>query len=313
MSEKINLFFESMAERLTNENDLSDITYALCKTDEDFRKFFLEYCFESPVDTDNLIREYADEGSRPDFYFIGRDNNEYLIEVKIYDRNQHFDQYNKQFPNANYAYISNYILNDGDLCDADRKALPLWKLKTWLEFYEKLSESGIREKELVAGYLSYLREVIHVREFEKMDITKISCLPIFIGNIEKVANDKGFSTYSGAKAINECYYGRFFQKESFYFWYGLYLPEESIYIGLKNHESWITSEVKDELNKNLKEISESEFSEKPFYNSDGNYGDYWFKLKNDKYNILEDESQKDKQFEILQGFLTSVMKSIGIE
>ena len=55
MSEKINLFFESMAERLTNENDLSDITYALCKTDEDFRKFFLEYCFESPVDTDNLI------------------------------------------------------------------------------------------------------------------------------------------------------------------------------------------------------------------------------------------------------------------
>ena len=86
MSEKINLFFESMAERLTNENDLSDITYALCKTDDDFRKFFLEYCFESPVYTDNLIREYADEGSRPDFYFIGRDNNEYLIEVKIYDR-----------------------------------------------------------------------------------------------------------------------------------------------------------------------------------------------------------------------------------
>ena len=99
MNERINIFFESMAERLTNENDLSDITYALCKTDNDFRKFFLEYCFEEAVDTDNLIREYADEGSRPDFYFIGRDNNEYLIEVKIYDRNQHFDQYNNQFPN----------------------------------------------------------------------------------------------------------------------------------------------------------------------------------------------------------------------
>lgn len=313
MNEKINIFFESMAERLTNENDLSDITYALCKTDEDFRKFFLEYCFESPVDTDNLIREYADEGSRPDFYFIGRDNNEYLIEVKIYDRNQHFDQYNKQFPNANYAYISNYILNDGDLCDADRKALPSWKLKTWKDFYKKLSESEIHDKELVAGYLSYLKEIIHVKEFKEMDISNIRCLPEFIENLITVANDKGFFTYSGAKAINECYYGKFFQKEIFYFWYGLYLPEASLYIGLKNHESWITSEVKDALNKNLKEISESEFSEKPFYNSDGNYGDYWFKLKNDKYNILEDESQKDKQFEILQGFLTSVMKSIGIE
>ena len=146
-----------------------------------------------------------------------------------------------------------------------------------------------------------------------MDIRKISCLPIFIGNIEKVANDKGFSKYSGAKAINECYYGSFFQKENFYFWFGLYLPEEAIFIGLKNHESWITSEVKDALNKNLEKICETEFSEKPFYNSDGNYGDYWFTLKEDKYNILKDASQKDKQLEILQGFLTSVMKSIGIE
>lgn len=57
MNERINIFFESMAERLTNENDLSDITYALCKTDNDFRKFFLEYCFEEAVDTDNLIRD----------------------------------------------------------------------------------------------------------------------------------------------------------------------------------------------------------------------------------------------------------------
>jgi len=313
MNERINIFFESMAERLTNENDLSDITYALCKTDNDFRKFFLEYCFEEAVDTDNLIREYADEGSRPDFYFIGRDNNEYLIEVKIYDRNQHFDQYNNQFPNAKYAYISNYILNDEDLCEADKRALPLWKLKTWFDYYKKLSESAIKDKDLVVGYLSYLGEVIHVKEFEEMDISKISCLPIFIGNIEKVANDKGFSTYSGAKAINECYYGSFFQKENFYFWFGLYLPEEAIFIGLNNDESWITSEVKDALNKNLEKISETEFSEKPFYNSDGNHGDYWFTLKEDKYKILKDASQKDKQLEVLQGFLTSVMKSIGVE
>lgn len=313
MNERINIFFESMAERLTNENDLSDITYALCKTDNDFRKFFLEYCFEEAVDTDNLIREYADEGFRPDFYFIGRDNNEYLIEVKIYDRNQHFDQYNKQFPNAKYAYISNYILNDEDLCEADKRALPLWKLKTWFDYYKKLSESAIKDKDLVVGYLSYLGEVIHVKEFEEMDISKISCLPIFIGNIEKVANDKGFSTYSGAKAINECYYGSFFQKENFYFWFGLYLPEEAIFIGLNNDESWITSEVKDALNKNLEKISETEFSEKSFYNSDGNHGDYWFTLKEDKYKILKDASQKDKQLEVLQGFLTSVMKSIGVE
>lgn len=313
MNERINIFFESMAERLTNENDLSDITYALCKTDNDFRKFFLEYCFEEAVDTDNLIREYADEGSRPDFYFIGRDNNEYLIEVKIYDRNQHFDQYNKQFPNAKYAYISNYILNDEDLCETDKRALPLWKLKTWFDYYKKLSESAIKDKDLVVGYLSYLGEVIHVKEFEEMDISKISCLPIFIGNIEKVANDKGFSTYSGAKAINECYYGSFFQKENFYFWFGLYLPEEAIFIGLNNDESWITSEVKDALNKNLEKISETEFSEKPFYNSDGNHGDYWFTLKEDKYKILKDASQKDKQLEVLKGFLTSVMKSIGVE
>lgn len=42
-------------------------------------------------------------------------------------------------------------------------------------------------------------------------------------------------------------------------------------------------------------------------------GDYWFTLKEDKYKILKDASQKDKQLEVLQGFLTSVMKSIGVE
>ena len=313
MCETLNLFFEAMADRLNNENDLSDITYALCKSDDEFRKFFLEYCFEESINTDDLIREYADGSSRPDFYFIDRQNNERLIEVKINDRNQHFAQYNRQFPNAKYAYISNYVINMEELSEDDKKAFSRWKIKTWFDFYKKLSKATVKENELVIGYLYYLKKVINIREFKKMDIRKTGSLPDFISNLIKIVSDKGYYEYNGAKSINEDYFGKFFCKDNFYFWFGLYLHDEKIYIGLKNDEYWITQKIKDNLKKKFKGIEETEFFEKPIEVPDGNFGDFWFSLKKDKYDILCDESQEYKQLEVLEGFFNTVMKTIGVE
>ena len=60
-------------------------------------------------DTDYLAREFAVVNSRPDFYFHDNKNKkECVLEVKIYDRNQHFKQYENQFPNTQYAFIANY-------------------------------------------------------------------------------------------------------------------------------------------------------------------------------------------------------------
>ena len=70
----INKFFEYLAERKYHENDLSDITYALCYANDNFRKCFLNFCFKDEndsvdIDTRDLTREYSIEDSRPDFYF----------------------------------------------------------------------------------------------------------------------------------------------------------------------------------------------------------------------------------------------------
>lgn len=110
MNEKkqINLFFEILADRFHNENSFSDVTYILCNINEEFRKYFLSYCFDEKLNTDDLQREFFYDFSRPDFYFHDLSGKEKIIEVKIFDKNQHFEQYQKDFPNADYSFIANY-------------------------------------------------------------------------------------------------------------------------------------------------------------------------------------------------------------
>ena len=45
MAVKLDRFFEALAERLSKENHLSDITYALCQSDKVFLQFFLDFFF----------------------------------------------------------------------------------------------------------------------------------------------------------------------------------------------------------------------------------------------------------------------------
>ena len=85
-----------------------------------------------------------------------------------------------------------------------------------------------------------------------MDIRKATSLPNFISNLIKIVSEKGFYEYNGAKSINENYFGKFFCKDNFYFWFGLYLPDGKIYIGIKNDAYWITQNIKENLNNKFK-------------------------------------------------------------
>ncbi len=125
----INIFFENLSWRIKNENGLSDITWAFCESSEEFRNIFLTFFFgEDDYKWNkgvNFQREYSRAGSRPDFYFENNDI-EYIIEVKINDRNQHFEQYNKPdtFASVRKGYITNYeIANHTE-----------YSLKTWENF-----------------------------------------------------------------------------------------------------------------------------------------------------------------------------------
>ena len=310
---RITKLFEAISKRLYRENDLSDITYALCISNEDFKKFFLDYCFDESLNITYIERECSRNCSRPDFFAQDLQCNEYLIEVKINDRNQHFYQYKKDFPKAKYAFISNYNLNENELNKDDKAVLPEWKTKTWKNFYDALNKSKLKDDAIVCGYLKYLKNITEIKEFVKMDISKVKGLHNFCNNICKVAEDKGFVVYTYPKAFTEYYYGYFFTKENLYLWFGLCLSDGNVWIGLKNDKSWITNSIKEKLNKEFNNFPETDLYETTTQD-EGNLGYYWFKLKEDNHKILCDESKSpEEQQKVLDDFFVNVLKAIGAE
>ena len=295
-------FFLALAERKHNENDLSDMTYALCNTDESFRRFFLQFCFDEEIDTFDLTREYQKESARPDFFFHDLKSQERLIEIKIYDQNQHFKQYEKLFPSAKYAFIANYT----------HEKVEGWKIKTWKDFIIALEQSALCKKKLINGYLHYLKTLTNAKEFSKVNLNDCKSLPDFLENLKTLfKQDFGFDVYNALKSCNEYYYGQFFRKGDFYLWSGLYLPEGNIYIGFKDSDGWISKNLRNRI----KTLIDSK-SQKELYgvskDSDGNYGDFWFRME--KSDIFFDENATgDTQKKALKDFISEVFIAIEAE
>lgn len=160
-------FFRFIAYKYRKENDLSDITWAMCQSCESFRDFFLKFFFpEIQINTDiSIEREKSENDSRPDFY-IDNGGILYLIENKIFDTNHHFGQYDQTFniePDR-FGYITNYIIDDENL----RKTG--YRLHTWLELYDSFSNNlpdNEEELRLWQGYLEYVKNVCGIIKIEK--------------------------------------------------------------------------------------------------------------------------------------------------
>lgn len=299
MSE-ITAFFKMLAERKYQENDLSDVTYALCKSHETFRQTFLSFCFEEEVDTDNLMREYAFSDSRPDFRFYDKNNKERIIEVKINDSMNHFEQYENTFPHAKHALIANYKCKNREG----------WVIKTWKEFYEKLNTTDLTKDELVKGYVEYLKVVVCVKEFKKVKLNICKDLVKFYDNLEVVVRKYNFTTYNSGTAFAPHCYGRFFYKDDLYFWFGLYFEENTVYLGFNNDDSWVPLPIL----KKLRELKEGEDFEQV---GDGNRGFFWFSLDEQQFKILCDDGKGEitleQQSKVLEDFFIETMKKIGAE
>ena len=63
-------FFQFLSSKYHKENDLSDITWAMCQSCESFRFAFLGFFFPEMQIKPSLSieREKAEDDSRPDFY-----------------------------------------------------------------------------------------------------------------------------------------------------------------------------------------------------------------------------------------------------
>ena len=134
-------FLLSLAQRMSGENDLSDMIYAACHASQLFKHVFVTFFFPEIEET-NLIyieREVTEGSSRVDFIF-DYNGKKYIVENKIYDKNHHFGQYEsvyKVVPNR-FGYIVNYhnIEYEGKT-KSDYLKLG-YRIKSWEEFYKHL-------------------------------------------------------------------------------------------------------------------------------------------------------------------------------
>lgn len=186
----IEKFFRELSRRMYKENDLSDMVYALCRSNSDFMQFFLNFIFGEDRKLDardfRIEREVSFENDRPDFVLTKKDSGErYFIEVKIGDRSQHFAQYNDRLKTLNenvvaantdftkyLGYITNYKIQAQELSDekdkdkdSDRKVfhkcIENGTYHTWGEFKDALYRSRLVGdlNEDVRGLLAYCEMV----------------------------------------------------------------------------------------------------------------------------------------------------------
>ena len=213
-------FFAALSERAYKENDLSDVTYAMCESDICFKQFFLNFFFNKDnldASSTSIEREHSTDWGRPDFWIRGKDGTLYIVEVKIWDGSHHFEQYYDILAGNNalkdssdknacrnntkiwerLGYIANYdsiktikVFND---CSAEEIC---GKVATWKEFITKLEDREGRNEPkdkdpIIAAYVQYVRNVCPFDDFNLQDwlqYQEISTLKNAFQEIQRVSN-----------------------------------------------------------------------------------------------------------------------------
>jgi len=301
----------------------------MCKTSKLFQSLFLRFFFQN-VTFDNITsfdREHGEGDSRPDFY-IKNGNYEYLIEVKINDRNQHFGQYDNTFriEKERLGYITNYpIKQEGYI------------IHTWEEFYDYLLENlpeNQEEKELWQAYTDYLKNTCEIIKMtKKMNLDGMYSLYEFynvLGKYVLIADtdqyklkpyESNVDTHHGGNICGEPkngIMGKYFDLEysktypikETWGWIGVYFNQEPplICICFENNEGWgkpICNIIPDD--NCAKKIKNGKYYSKVYYED----GQLWFELSDEKHKEFSNASNAsdiNSQIEILKSFIDEVVR-----
>ncbi|MCX8080292.1 MAG: hypothetical protein N3F09_03540 [Bacteroidia bacterium] len=307
----IESFFEILSERKRSENDLSDITWALCLTSHSFQSLFLKFFFPDTefLNITRFEREKSECDSRPDF-LIENNGLIYLIECKIYDRNHHFEQYASTFkiPNERLGYITNYkMTQDG------------FSVKTWEELYDHVTNNlpeSENEKALWTGYLKYLKSVCGIIKItKKMDLKGMYSLYLFTELLKKLVNrtETNFELryYSNkniqsGNGISGCYFEIKYSNDiikTTWAWVGIYFERENplICLGFENKHGW-GKPVYDIIDKHLDKIEKDEYYTKPYHEDEA----IWFELTDAKHKEF-DSIDLEGQIQLIKNFMDRVI------
>jgi hypothetical protein len=285
----------------------------MCYVSKHLQTFFLEYCFDTAVEPDKLRREYSVGGSRPDFYFKDTSKQEYLIEIKINDCVDHFEQYKEDLPDAKRAFLANYIVpkHEG------------WIVKTWAGFIRYLDEkTGKKPNELsdaeynfILGYIDYLKTITYFWEAKSMNLSNISSLYSFSKVVSEIVAESQTVKFTDRKMpfiFDNCYYGKDFyyfnnDQKPVYLWYGLFLPESgpAVYLLFPSRGNDIVPPKERKVIEALGSMDGRYFDPESYENIDGYFcvslrAEYFAKLCSDAIAV---EEQKG----ILKGFLEEII------
>ncbi len=264
-------FFQGLSDRMWKENGLSDITYALCRGNSVFLRFLTDLFFhEFDLDPTSLSieREYDDgQGNRPDFRVTDRRNGVFFIEVKIWDRNHHFNPYVESLKRENQAnngaplstdnakkrlgYIAAYSITHADAPESEGCSI-----RTWDELYSKLKRWSFFEDDTIRAYGSYLSRVCGLQSKTDLDDYRFSpddftLIRDFMSEIDAALEDqkKRISSYNGSSRWfrSDAWMGRFFEwkayaggNNSVWGWLGAYFGDDTpqVYVWFEDRQGW---------------------------------------------------------------------------
>lgn len=177
-----NKLFSILGERLYHENNISDIMWCIFKIvpsfKYDFLKFFdIELNDNKPLD---IQREVSTDVGRPDFvFYVGR-KIIFILEVKLNDRNYHFEQYKNAFVNDNpkIGILTNHFL-DIDSYENGKKLG--WHIRTWQSLVNFLLQRNYDSYQCVIdSFLCYLRKVCNIIEYIDMQFDPQILYSVFV-------------------------------------------------------------------------------------------------------------------------------------
>lgn len=314
----VQCFFQNLSARFRKENNLSDITWALCEASPTFKGIWIRFFFGdelNPDDIDWIQREATsdDNGSRVDFLIKKKECYEfYLIEVKIGDKNQHFGQYDSAYGliPERIGYITNYPLKqEGN-----------YRVRQWSAFcYElgKVDDVPAAERDLIFGYREYLQRVCGIVMLtEKIDIEKMSALyrlTLLVEELTACQTDHYTSSFYKSLDRREVRW-LFFSvkyKTAFPEWRSQY---PFVGIWFKNNEPCIQGGF-DKRGGWARETCDFLKQHKTFHRQVGlkyctqpfiSYGEWYFNLTDESMAALCNAGTLEEQKAILKGFIEEV-------
>ena len=186
----ITRFFRALSERAYKENDLADITYAMCEADLKFRQYFLDFFFpdarldakEVTIEREHSVTLPSGKSNEPDClrrpdFWITSPKGVFIVEVKIWDGNHHFGDYFKILSKADNVMVESdawmrlgYIANYASIKDVpvmeDTRAEKVCHVATWEEFVKGIEHYASYDDPIIAAYVEYVTRVCPFDDFD---------------------------------------------------------------------------------------------------------------------------------------------------